>query len=281
VEALEERALGNGAIGVEMNHIPAGILRQLEARLPNATFSDATPTLWKMRMVKTEREVARQRQAYSIAERIYAEVIRTLREKPGVTVGEIRGLQMKLAVEAGCPPIHFGYVFPQDGKSKLAWQTGDPGVRVEKGDVVLLDLGLVYEGYTTDFGRNIVVGECSRTLKEVYGKTLELRSLISSAIKPGVRACDAHNAATAAYNKFGWDRPGSVGHGLGIECHEPPLLTADDETLLEEGMTIVIELVTGADGIYFLLEDAGIVTKAGWQSLTEMSPELVQLTTDN
>jgi len=223
--------------------------------------------------------VARQRQAYVIAERIYAEVIRTLHDKPGVRVGEIRGLQMKMAAEAGCPPIHFGYVFPQDGKNKLAWQTGDPGVRVERGDVVLLDLGLVYEGYTTDFGRNVAVGEASRTLKEVYDKTLELRNLISSAIKPCVRACDAYNAAAAVYSRFGWDRPGSVGHGLGIECHEPPLLTADDETLLEEGMTIVIELVTGADGVYFLLEDAGLVTTAGWQSLTEMSPELVELTT--
>jgi len=277
VEAIEERGLGGGTIGVEMNHVPAGVLRELEPRLPEATFADATPTIWKMRMVKTDRELARQRQAYWIAERIYAEVFRALRERPGITVGEIRGMQMALAAEAGCPPIQFGYVFPQDGKTRFAWQTGHPGERIEQGDVVLLDIGLIHEGYITDFGRNAVLGRASQGVKDAYEKTLELRRAVASCVKPGVRACDVHRVGASFREKLGWERPNSLGHGLGIECHEPPLLMADDETVLEEGMTVVIELVTGVDGVYFLLEDAGLVTSAGWESLSSLSPDLVEL----
>jgi Xaa-Pro aminopeptidase len=277
VTSIEERGLARAAIGVEMNYMPAGTLKELERRLPQATFADAAPALWKMRMVKTERELARQREAYRMAERIYSEMFRALKENPGMTVGEARGLQMKLATEAGCPPLHFGYLFPQDGSQKRAWQTGDPRVPIQKGDVLLLDLGLICAGYTTDFGRVAVLGRASEKVKAAYQKVVEVRETMAAVIRPGVRACDVYQVGADFCERTMGHRPGGLGHGLGIECHEPPTLTPYDETVLEQGMTVVIEVGGGADGISFLLEDGGVITQAAWQSLTSWGTELIEI----
>jgi Xaa-Pro dipeptidase len=277
VACIEERGLAKATIGVEMNHLPGGTLKELERRLPQATFVDANSVLWKMRMVKTERELARQRQAYRIGEHIYSEVFRALKEKPGMTVGQVRGLQFALAAEAGCPPLHFGYVFPQDGKEKRAWRSDDPHQPIQNGDVLLLDLGLIYEGYTTDFGRAASLGVASEKMKTAYQKVVDLREAVAAAVKPGVRACDVYQVGADFSEKTLGRRPGGMGHGLGIECHEPPSLTPYDETVLEEGMTVVIELGGSADGISFLLEDGGVITEKGWESLTHFGTEFIEI----
>ena len=86
-----------------------------------------------------------------------------------------------------------------------------------------------------------------------------------------------HKMGADFWEKLTGEQARFLGHGLGIECHEPPILMADDETPIEEGMTIVIELVTGVGGIRFLVEDGGVVTDKGWESLTTMSPEFVEV----
>jgi Xaa-Pro dipeptidase len=276
-DCIEERGLTRGTLGVEMNHLPAGIFRELERRLPHATFIDAGPVLWKMRMVKTEPEIARQREAYRIGESVYSALFRALKKRGGMTVGQARGLQMALAAEAGCPPLHFGYVFPQDGTGKRAWLTGDPNLPIASGDVLLLDLGLIYAGYTTDFARVAVMGAASERLKTAYQKVVELRQAVAAAIRPGVRASDVYRVGADYSEKMIGHRPGGLGHGLGIECHEPPVLTPYDDTALEAGMTVVIELGGGVDGVSFLLEDGGVITQNGWESLTRWGTEIVEI----
>jgi Xaa-Pro aminopeptidase len=55
------------------------------------------------------------------------------------------------------------------------------------------------------------------------------------------------------------------------------VLSPDDQTVLEEGMVIVIELVDGVDGISFLLEDGGLVTAEGWQSLPTLPTDVIEI----
>jgi Xaa-Pro aminopeptidase len=230
-----------------------------------------------MRAVKSPREVARQRQAYRIGESIYREVLASIARNPNQTVSDVRATQMAMATRAGCPPLHFGYVFPQ-GPGKVAWDYANvPSYTFARGDVVLLDLGLIWKGYTTDFGRNATLGKARPEVREVYDKTVRCREAIARTVRPGVRASEVVQAAAKTREQLGLPAVLAVGHSLGVECHEQPSLHVNDQTVLEEGMTLVIELVEGSKEFVFLLEDAGLVTADGWQTLTEMGTELVEL----
>ncbi|MBI4552736.1 MAG: aminopeptidase P family protein [Candidatus Latescibacteria bacterium] len=277
VEGIEDRGLSNGRLGVEMRHLPAGILSDLQQRLPQATFTDATDLLWRLRMVKTAEELARQRHAYQIGETVYSGVFDALRDNPRRPVQELRGLEMAIATEAGCPPLHFGYLFPQDNAAKRAWAPDAGGYTTAPGDTILLDLGLIWHGYTTDFGRVASIGKASQTVRDAFERVRDLRRTIEAAIRPGVRACDVWNAAAQFQQHRGEPVNEGVGHSLGIECHEPPRLAPDDETVLETGMTIVIELVASVEHIAFLLEDAGLITEQGWESLTTFGTDLIEI----
>jgi len=276
--ALRDRGLADARIGVEMSHLPATIMDGLRAQFPKAQLLDAGPVFWGMRAVKTPREQARQRQAYRVAEEIYREVFRLIARPPNLTVPDVRALIMAMAAKALCPPPHFGYVFPQDGTAKFAWnKAAAPTYRFDPGDVVLFDLGIVWKGYTTDFGRNAVLGTPSPELRDVYDRMVRCREEIAPLIVPGKRVRDLHAEAALIRERLRLPAVPSIGHSLGIECHEQPSLTADYPTEIEENMTLVIELVEGLGNISFLLEDAGVVTPDGWQSMTVMGTKLVEL----
>jgi Xaa-Pro dipeptidase len=262
-----------------MGHLPAAILENLHTLLPKAGFIDASRVLSRLRAVKTSRELQRQQQAYRIAEEIYREVFSMVRRRPGeVTVGEIRAAQFAMATRAGCPPLHFGYVFPQS-PSKRAWDMSVDWKTqtIDRGDALLLDLGLIWRGYTTDFGRNATVGPASPQLRHAYAKMVDCRQEIASILRPGVAVREAFASACVVRKRLGLPPVNSVGHSLGIECHEHPILSNASDDVLEEGMTIVIELVDYAGDVAFLLEDAGLVTPRGWESMTRMGTELVEL----
>jgi Xaa-Pro aminopeptidase len=277
VEGIKERGMGGGRIGVESYHMPVGIVTGMQRRMPKATFVDGTDALWRMRMIKTVAEIERQRQAYRIAETVYGRVFDALRENPRRQVQELRGIEMAAATEAGCPPLHFGYIFPQDNTTKRAWARDAGDYTTAPGETLLLDLGLIWKGYTTDFGRVASIGKAGEKVREAFGRMRDLRRVIEEAIRPGVRACDVWKVGAQFQERCGERVSEGVGHGLGIECHEPPRLAPDDETILEVGMTIVIELVAGVEKVAFLLEDGGVVTEEGWESLTMFGTELIEI----
>jgi Xaa-Pro aminopeptidase len=229
--------------------------------------------------VKTPRELDRLSRAYRIGEEIYREVLAIVKKRAGeVTVGEIRAMQMSMATRAGCPPLHFGYVFGQSA-NKRAWDMSADWTSqtIDREDTLLLDLGLIWRGYTTDFGRNAYVGRAPAELRDLHQRMVECREAIAQLLRPGVAVREVHAAANDACKRLGLPPRGGFGHSLGIECHEYPILSATDEGVLEEGMTIVIELVEQSGPIAFLLEDAGLVTPRGWESICRMGTELVEL----
>jgi Xaa-Pro dipeptidase len=232
-----------------------------------------------MRAVKTPQELQRQRHAYRIAEEIYRQTLATIRERAGqVTVGEVRAMQMAMATRAGCPPLLFGYAFAQSS-TKRAWDMAADWTQqtFDHGDAVLLDIGLIWRGYTTDFGRNAVVGRASAELRDVHARMVECRQRIAGLLRPGARVADVFAAACDIRQRLKLPPRQGLGHSLGIECHEYPILNDASDCVLEQGMTIVIELVERAGPVAFLLEDAGLITPGGWESICQMGTELFEL----
>lgn len=144
--------------------------------------------------------------------------------------------------------------------------------------LLLVDMGALQDGYTSDMTRMFHLGQPSRKTRQMYKAVLESQLAGIDAVRPGVTAQKVDRAVRDVLQKHGLDKAftHSTGHGLGLEIHEAPRLGRKDKTKLEAGMAVTIEpgiYLEGFGGIR--IEDTVIVTKHGAEILTPTSKELV------
>ncbi len=161
---------------------------------------------------------------------------------------------------------------------KTASPHGTPGERkIQKGDFILFDLGVVYEGYCSDITRTVAFGEPSEKQREIYETVKKAEQTAIDMIRPGVKARDLDKAARDVITEAGYGEyfTHRLGHGLGISVHEFPSVTGTNEMELEEGMVFTVE-----PGIYHpeitgvRIEDDVVVTSDGVEVLTKFPKEL-------
>jgi Xaa-Pro aminopeptidase len=142
---------------------------------------------------------------------------------------------------------------------------------IKKGELVVVDLGASVDGYCSDITRTFATGKPSRLLTNVYQVVKKAQALAVAAVKPGAdcavldKIARGH-IATAGYEKeFGH----SLGHGVGLEPHEGPLLAAQSKEKLQAGMTVTVEPGIYLDGVGGVrIEDTVLVGKRGPVPLT-------------
>lgn len=146
---------------------------------------------------------------------------------------------------------------------------GEPGDRVLKaGEAIVVDMGCMVGGYCSDMTRTFFVGE--NTEKEIYNTVLRANLAGIAAVKPGIPFKEIDLAARkviedAGYGEYFIHR---LGHGIGMEVHEPFDVSATDEVIVQEGMCFSIEpgiYIPGRVGIR--IEDLVCVTKDGCKVL--------------
>ncbi len=138
-------------------------------------------------------------------------------------------------------------------------------------DTVLLDLGAVYRGYSSDLTRVIFLGKIARLYQQIYQIVEEAEKKAIIGVKPGVKTKAIFSLAFKVIQKAGYARNflHNLGHGVGIDIHEKPYLSAKDKEVLKPGMVFTIE-----PGIYILkefgirIEDMVLVTDKGCEVLT-------------
>lgn len=155
---------------------------------------------------------------------------------------------------------------------------GNPGERqLKNNELVLFDLGVIYDGYASDVTRTIAFGEISANEEEIYQIVLEANQTAQAAVKPGMRAGELDSIARkviedAGYGEYFTHR---LGHGIGKTAHEFPSVTGSNETILEPGMCFSIEpgiYIPGEIGVR--IEDCVYVTEDGCEPFTFLDKEL-------
>ncbi|HWB79557.1 MAG TPA: M24 family metallopeptidase, partial [Nannocystaceae bacterium] len=148
---------------------------------------------------------------------------------------------------------------------------------VAAGDVVLVDTGASLHGYRSDISRTWVVGEPSEAVTRAYAAVAAAQKAALATIRPGVQARAVDAAARAVILEAGYgpdDRyfTHRLGHGIGLEVHEPPYLVGGNELVLEAGMTMSDEPgIYVPDGFGIRLEDIVAVTDDGAEVFGELS----------
>jgi len=150
---------------------------------------------------------------------------------------------------------------------------GYTDTKLNKGDMLWFDGGPIYKHYFTDIQRNIMIGPPSGKLKNYYKKVLKGQEAAMDAVKPGVKASEIYRIAEETLNKEGVRGVIKfIGHGIGLQNHEPPYLEPESDYILRKDMVLCVEVgAFDRDIIDCVLwpEEMLIVTENGCEITTE------------
>jgi len=251
----------SGTLAVEPSTAYEDVERLLKAR-PGWTPVSAGPLFGALRMIKSPEEIEAIRHAIAVALPRFQKAFAAL--KPGCRESEIS------ALVRGENVVQFG--------PSSALPHGAPGERVlERDEAVLIDAWDKPEGYYYDITRSTYYGRPTDEYRKIWSIVLEAQSAAIERAAPGVPCFEVDAAARAVIEKAGYGEffTHRLGHGLGIDVHEPPYMVGHNKTVLEPGMTF-----TSEPGIYLpgrfgvRIEDDILCTESGAESL---SPRVTRL----
>jgi Xaa-Pro aminopeptidase len=271
VEAIRERGLAESTIAVDMAFMAASYYVQLRQLLPRATFVDAEPLLWKLRVIKSPEEIRRIRKAAQATDTAVDVAYAACHE--GMTELEFQRILKQTMVQEGTDYAWSSVAFGPKG-ALLVLATEE---RLRPGEVVRVDACARYQGYISDISRVRVFGEPSDEARRAHEAIYTANRMLAESARPGVRCCDLYHMVMDHLEKAGYESLSpQAGHGLGRDAHEPPMLAAWNEMVLEPNMVVVFEPTMRVVGVGSInVEDMVVITEDGNEPLTTSVRELV------
>ncbi|RMG74800.1 MAG: aminopeptidase P family protein [Chloroflexi bacterium] len=253
---------------------------QLQQILPDAVFVSATDILRPLRVIKSEEEIAIMRRAGEITEAAFKDVIAKL--KHGMTELElISEVDFQLRRHGSLGPSFVTSLYNSAPKHPLLF--GDrmgTWKRVLNPPVsILFDFGAIYEGFCYDFGRTAFFGEPNNEMKRIHQVVMQAQAAGIAAMKAGEVTAEAVDAAARAVIEdagYGAMFRHRLGHGIGMDVHEPPFLTQTDKTVLQAGMLFTVEpSIMQYHDFSARVEDVVVVRAHGGEPLTMGYQDLI------
>ena len=230
----------------------------------------------ELRRTKSPEELAVMERACGVADATMAAVAPKVR--PGVTMLDlVEEVEHVMRVHGSRVPSFTTHVFTGFGEGKSSADETRT-VPVEEGDVVMFDFGAVVDGYCSDFGRTVCVGEPGADVRDAYALVLAAQEAGLAALMPGVLASEVNRACRQPIEEAGYgpNFKHRMGHGIGLDVHERPFVSEEDVTPLEPGMTFTDEpsiLVDGRFGVR--TEDVVVCQPGGGRKLNAFPSDLI------
>lgn len=277
-EAVQAMRLNGKRIGVEPTRMRYLELSYLQQAAPQARFEPADAVLNELRMQKDAQEVRAMRRAVQIAQQALAATLPMVRA--GITEKAVAAELFLQLLKAGSdtelpfPPIVAG------GPNSANPHAAPSDRPLQEGDLLVIDWGARCEGYCSDLTRTFAIGEVEPELRRIVEIAVQANAAGRAASRPGVTAGSVDQAARAVIEAAGYGPQffHRVGHGLGLEEHEPPYMFGENALVLKPGMTYTVEpgiYLAGRGGVR--IEDNVAVTEDGCETLSDMPRELMRL----
>jgi Xaa-Pro dipeptidase len=265
-----------GTVGLPRGHetslrMPLADFAALQEAAPGLAFHDATQVVRELRMVKSEREIAKLAHACSVVadafERLPAVVSVGMTEREA-----FRAFRMAL-LEAGADEVPYLVGATGPGFESIIRGPGDRAI--ERGDLLMFDTGSTWDGYWSDFDRYFAFGSATEDAHRAYRTVWEATEAGLAFIEPGVTTSELWAVMAGVITAAGAEESdvGRLGHGVGSQLTEWPSITPDDGTLIRPGMVLTLEPgMTWAPGKTMVHEEEVVVESDGPRLLTLRAP---------
>ena len=283
-------------------------IRRQAALFPEAVVGDGSRILQSVRAIKTPYEIERLRESGARHADVYREIpsiyragmsdvefsieIERLSRLHG-SLGQFRiaGQSMEIFMGSLLTGDNADQPSPYDfamGGAGLdpSLPVGCNGTLIRPGNTVMVDMGGNFTGYMTDMSRVFSLGEIPLEAIRAHRLSLEIQQAVVETARPGVEAAALYRLAQEMARKAGLEshfmghrnQAGVVGHGVGIEINEQPVLAPRSKEILQAGMTFALEPKfviphVGPVGI----ENTFVVTESGIEQITCCEEEIVSL----
>lgn len=295
-------------LGLELDILSFNQAERLRSVFPGAECVDATPMMRSMRAVKTDFEVEQMRLSGLKHEQVYRKIPKLYRV--GMTDVELQVEIERISRLEGClgvfrisgqsMEIYMGnvlagrnadvpapYDFAMGGRGlDPSIPGGAAGEEIKEHNAVMVDLNGNFTGYMTDMTRVFAVGSLPQEAVDAHQCSIDICRAFEREARPGVEARTLYEMCADMARERGLERyfmghrqhAGFVGHGVGIEVNEWPVIAPRSRQILERNNTIALEPKfvipeVGAVGI----ENTYVIEDTGARSLTNAPEEIVQL----
>ena len=271
--AIGERLAGR-RVGFEADQLSYAAYRALaDAGVDAVPRSGLVESL---RAVKDAGEIVSMRRAGALSDEIFAAL--SGERFTGRTERELVWWVERANRDAGASGVAFGTIVAAGATGSSPHAEPGDGV-IDAGVLVTIDAGCVVDGYCSDCTRTFAAGDVSERLRELHALCLEAQLAGLAAVSPGAhgRDVDATSREPIEAAGLGWAYGHGLGHGVGMQVHERPVLRPESADVLEPGNVVSVE-----PGIYLPDEAAGVriedlvlVTDSGHERLTRFTKDLV------
>ncbi len=262
-------------LGVE-DDIPYREFRRTKNELSRtAAIKPTSDVVLHLRARKDATEIARMRYAQSITDAAFAHIVDFVR--CGMTEREVQVELEDFMVRHGAEGLAFRSIVAS-GENGAAPHAVPGSSRIQAGQCIVMDFGAKALGYCSDMTRTIFCGSPSQRMREAYAAIRDANETVEGRLAPGITGKQAHELAERilADHGFAGKMGHGLGHGVGLEIHEEPVLSLRNDKPLEPGNVVTVEpgvYLTGEFGMR--LEDFGVVTESGFDVFTQSTHDMV------
>ncbi len=237
VDVLKEKGLSNNKVLIEKQHLNAAYYEELSDCLPGCEIEDCTPLMDRIRQEKTREEIALLQENTRIMEKALLDTYAAT--QPGDTEREVAARAISNLAGLGYDTVDLITLCSGD---TTFTNTRPGGYRLQKGDMLRIDMVGTRNGYRGDLCRQAILGEPGPAQADGYRRYIEALSSIVERIVIGARPCDLYEACIREFEKMGlrMDLP-HIGHGIGVGLHEHPSISPLDKAPLVANMVFNIE----------------------------------------
>lgn len=279
LKAARKRGMINGrkTVGFESPYLSVSMFENLKTLFPSASFVSKRSVIESIAAVKEETEIDTIRQAAAITDKVFGKVLLAL--KPGVKELDIAAEISYWHQRFGADGDAFDSIVASGTRGALPHGRATDK-RILSGEFVTLDFGCTYKGYNSDLTRTVAMGKPTERGRKIYQTVLDAQRKAIESTRAGIPARNLDRVARNHIGSKGFGRyfTHSLGHGLGIEIHEPLRLSAKSKDITRAGNVFTIEpgiYIKGFGGVR--IEDDVVVRNSGCDVLTKSPKELIVL----